>query len=77
MCTGKKAVNVTTRGGDYSNEPMASFEMSDRYLKTFLGFLGIRDYTTIAANKLDVIGEDVEAIIAKAIQQAEDFAKTF
>jgi FMN-dependent NADH-azoreductase len=77
VCTGKKAVNITTRGGEYSEGPGAAFEMGDRYLKTILGFLGITDYTTIAANKLDIIGQDVEAILAQAIKQAEDQAKNF
>ncbi len=77
LCTGKKAVNVTTRGGDYGREPMASFEMADRYLRTILGFLGISDYKTIAANNLDVIGQDVEAIMANAMKEAENLARDF
>lgn len=77
LCQGKKAVNITTRGGEYSEEPFASWEMGDKYLKTILGFLGITDFTTIAANKLDVIGEDVEAIVNKAIKEAEELAKNF
>lgn len=77
LCTGKKAVNITTRGGDYSKEPLASLEMADRYLKTILGFLGITDYKTIQANNLDVVGQDVEAILGDAIKQAEDLAKDF
>lgn len=76
VCKGK-AVNITSRGGNYSQEPMASFEMGDKYLKTILGFLGITDYTTIAAENVDVVGQDVEAILAKAIKQAEDLAKNF
>lgn len=27
LCTGKKAVNIVARGGEYSGEPAASFEM--------------------------------------------------
>jgi len=77
LCTGKKAVNITTRGGEYSGGPGAAFEMGDRYLKTLLGFLGITDYTTLAANKMDVIGIDVGSIIDRAIQQAEELAKNF
>lgn len=77
QCQGKKAVNITTRGGNYSQQPMADYEMGDRYLKTILGFLGITDYTTIAAENLDVVGQDVEAIIGNAIKQAEDLAKNF
>ncbi|NLL17939.1 MAG: FMN-dependent NADH-azoreductase [Clostridia bacterium] len=77
LCQGKKAVNITTRGGDYSEAPLASMEMGDRYIKTLLGFLGVTDYTTIAANNLDVIGVDLDAIMVKALKEAEKLAKSF
>lgn len=77
LCTGKKAVNIVSRGGDYTNEPFASFEMGDRYLRTILGFLGITDFTTISADGLDVIGNDVDAIVGKAIMEAKGKAKNF
>lgn len=76
-CTGKKAVHITGRGGFYSAGPFAAYEMGDRYLRTVFGFLGITDFTTIAAEKLDVQGEDVEAILQAAIKTAQDTAKTF
>lgn len=77
LCKGKKAVNITSRGGDYSAEPFASLEMCDNYLRTILGFLGITDFTTVAANALDIIGNDVDAIVNDAINKAKELAKTF
>lgn len=77
LCAGKKAVNITTRGGDYSSEPAASYENGDKYLRTILGFLGITDFKTIAGNGLDVIGNDVEAIVEEAILSAKELAKSF
>ncbi len=77
LCVGKKVVNITARGGEYSEEPAKSFEMGDKYLRTILGFMGVTDFTTIAAEGLDVIGNDVEAIVGKAVQEAESFAKKF
>ncbi|MFA7637066.1 MAG: FMN-dependent NADH-azoreductase [Monoglobales bacterium] len=77
LCHGKKAVNIVTRGGDYGSGPAAAFEMGDRYLKTIFGFLGITDFRTIAANGLDIIGNDVNAIIEKAISEAKEVAKDF
>ncbi|MDF2566704.1 MAG: Acyl carrier protein phosphodiesterase [Oscillospiraceae bacterium] len=77
LCSNKKAVNITTRGGAYSEGYMATLEMGDKYLKNILGFLGICDYTTIAAEMLDVIGADVEDIINKAIKNAQEVAKSF
>ncbi len=77
LCSGKKVVNIVSRGGVYSTEPAASFEMGDRYLRTLLGFLGITDFTTIAAEGMDVIGNDVNGIIEDTIAKAKELAKKF
>lgn len=77
LCTGKKAVNIVTRGGEYSTGGGAAYEMGDRYLRTIFAFLGITDFTTISAEKLDVIGEDVEGILQKVIKEAQELAKRF
>lgn len=77
LCTGKKAVNITTRGGEYSTGSFAAWEMGDRYLRTILGFLGVTDFTTISADGLDVIGQDVDALVEAATQKALNFAKQF
>lgn len=77
LCLGKKAVNITTRGGDYSSGIAAGLEMGDKYLKTILGFMGITDYTTIAANQMDVIGQDADALVAKAMNEAKNIAMNF
>lgn len=77
LCTGKKAVNFVTRGGNYSMEPAASYEMCDRYLRTLFGFLGITDFTTISADGMDIIGADTQAILEKAKNDAKQLAKTF
>lgn len=77
LCQGKKAINITTRGGDYSSEAAAAYELGDRYLRTILGFLGVTDYTTLSADKMDVIGQDVEGIIAEKIKDAQDLAVHF
>lgn len=77
LCKDKKAVNITTRGGVYTNGPGADYEMADRYLRTILGFLGITDYSTIWAEALDIIGNDVEALVSDAINTAKEKAKSF
>ncbi|MHB9034077.1 MAG: FMN-dependent NADH-azoreductase [Anaerolineae bacterium] len=73
----KKAVNIVSRGGDYCTPPFCEFEMGDRYLKTIFAFFGITDFTTIFADKLDIVGENVEAIVDNAIKEAKEIAKTF
>ena len=77
LCQGKKALNVITSGGDYSEGMAAEWDLCDKYLKTITGLFGVLDYTTIRASNLDVIGMDVDAIVNKAIKEAEELAKTF
>lgn len=77
LCEGKKAVHIVSRGGSYSEGQSAMFEMGDRYLKTIFSFFGITNFTTIAADNLDVMGEDVEAIIKNAIKEAQTTVKEF
>jgi len=77
LCQGKKAVHITSRGGYYTAGPYAEYEMGDRYLRTIFGFLGISDFKTIAAEGLDIIGNNVEAIVEEAIAEAQKAASEF
>lgn len=77
LCHGKKAINITSRGGIYSKGTGAELEMSDKYLRKIFAFMGIKDFTTICAEGLDIIGNDVEEILNKTIAEAKATAKTF
>lgn len=77
LCTNKKAINITGRGGEYSSGVTSGWELGDRYLKTILGFLGICDYQTLAIETLDVMGQDVGKLVGDAIGKANEIAKTF
>lgn len=77
LLEGKKAVNIVSRGGNYSSEPGSHYEMGDRYMKTIFGFFGITDFKTIPIDNLDVVGQDVEAILNNAIKSAQDMARNF
>lgn len=77
LLVGKKAVNIVSRGGGYGSEPSSNYEMGDRYMKTIFGFFGITDFTTIPIENLDVVGQDVEAIVKNAIKDAQNVAKNF
>ncbi len=77
LCAGKKALHITSRGGVYTEEPYSQYEMADRYLRTILGFLGIADVRTIAAEGLDIKGADVKALVEQAKKRAEEIAKDF
>lgn len=77
LLPGKKVTFITTRGGIYSTEPFLSREMGEQYLRTLFEVFGITDFTTIAAEQVDVIGNDVETIIGNAIKDAQQKAKNF
>ncbi len=77
LCENKKAIHITSRGGDYSNEYTAPLESGDKYLKILLNFLGVKDYTTVAADALDVATNDKEQIIADTIEKANSLVENF
>lgn len=74
LLNNKKAVHIVSRGGGYDNSP---YEMGDRYLRTILGFFGIKDIETIAIDNLDVIGVNVEEKVKEGIEKATSLAKKF
>lgn len=77
LCEGKKAVIITTRGGQYSEGERVNLEMGERYVRTLLDFYGINDVESITAENLDVMGVDVEGILNKAMDKAVNIAKKF
>ncbi|WP_075809742.1 FMN-dependent NADH-azoreductase [Clostridium perfringens] len=74
LLNNKKAVHIVSRGGGYDNSP---YEMGDRYLRTILGFFGIKDIETIGIDNLDVIGVNVEEKVEEGIEKATSLAKKF
>ena len=76
-CKATKALIVSGRGGDYSSEMGAQFEMGERYLRTILSFFGVKDIKSIAAENLDVIGMDVDNIVNTCIGECKSIAQEF
>ena len=74
LLNNKKAVHIVSRGGGYDNSP---YEMGDRYLRTILGFFGIKDIETIAIDNLDVMGVNVKEKVEEGIEKATSLAKKF
>jgi len=70
-------VCILTTGGEYMTPPMSDFEMANRYVNTILSFMGVEDIKTIAAQRLDIQGEDVQKIMSEALKEAEEVAKSF
>lgn len=77
LCTGKKALFVTTRGSVFSTGPIESFEMGERYMKAILGFFGICDTQTLYAEGLDSSKTDVDEEVNNAINKGKEIAKKF
>ena len=70
----KKAIYVAARGGAYSGTP---YEMDGIYLRTMLNFFGVQDVETIAAENLDVAGQDIDKIVQESISKAKEISKKF
>lgn len=78
LLNNKKAVHIVTRGGSYSNPPMNSYEMGDKYIRTILSFMGVGSIDTIALELADVLqGEAKEAVILNAENKAKEVANIF
>jgi FMN-dependent NADH-azoreductase len=74
LCTAKRLLFLTTRGGDYSGSPL---EMGASYLEALCEFWGIPRFDTVAANSLDLGLEAVATIINRAILEAVQLARDF
>jgi FMN-dependent NADH-azoreductase len=60
LVKGKRVFVVASRGGMYTEGPMAGFNFQDPYLRTVLGFLGMTDVTVITAEQ-QKMGPDAQA----------------
>jgi len=67
----KRALHITSRGGYYTGPASSHLEMGDSYLRNIFEFMGINDFSTIAAEGLDIMGNDVQSILSRAIEEAK------
>lgn len=54
LVNGRRMVCVTSRGGDYSQEPMVQFDFLETYLRAIFGFVGIADLTFFNVQPMDI-----------------------
>lgn len=57
MVRGRKMVCVTSRGADYSQGPLASYDFLETYLRAIFGFVGIADLTFFNVQPMDISGD--------------------
>ena len=74
MCKAEHLVFLTARGGFYSDDPV--LEQATPYLRAIQKFFGIRNFTCVAAEGLDVAGFDGDAALRAACEDAAALART-
>lgn len=77
LVNGKKAVLLNARGGDYSSEAMASFEMAVKYVQVNLGLWGITDVETIVIEGHNQYPDRAQDIIADGLEAVAKAAGKF
>ena len=75
LATDKKAIHIHGAGSVYSNT--TGIEHSDSFVRSILGFMGVDLAPTIWVEGIDANPDQKETIMAKAIQKAEEAAKSF
>lgn len=75
LAKGKRAIVVTSHGGDYSEGPAKAMDLLEPPLRTMLGFIGIPDPTFIKAQPMLGAGPEVaQKKVAEAIEAAKRLA---
>ena len=70
LCRAGHMVYLTTAGG-----PVAGNDYGGDYLRGMCGVYGIGEFDSVAAECLDIEGEDVQARMSEAIRRAEALAE--
>jgi FMN-dependent NADH-azoreductase len=78
LVTGKPAVVIYARGGEYSSsEAAAGMDFQKRYLDMWLGFIGFTDITSILVEPTLSDPSDAEKKLNQALDQATEAAHKF
>ena len=77
LCKAGKLLLITTRGGNFSLPETAWMEMGARQLEALCAMYGIPSFQCLAAEGLDDIRNDKEAILAEAMSRADALAEVF
>ncbi|MDO4270124.1 MAG: NAD(P)H-dependent oxidoreductase [Eubacteriales bacterium] len=76
-CAPHRLLHVTTRGGYVDDSDPALTDHASAYLRSLCKVLGVGRFDSLAADGLDVVGNDVEAILQQAEAQADRIAQAF
>ncbi len=73
----KKVVLLNARGGVYSEGPAAQLEMSLNYVKTIMGFFGIKDIEVTVIEGHNQFPDRAQSIVEEGLNQASKLAASF
>ena len=76
-CGVQRFVYVTTRGGLVNNDDPALADLASAFLLSICKLLSGARFDTLAAEGLDIQGNDVEAILCEAEAEADRLAQSF
>lgn len=78
LVTGKPAVVIYARGGEYSStDTVAALDFQKPYVEMWLGFIGFSDIRSIVIEPTLSAPETVQKTETSTIKQAADLAKSF
>ncbi|MCK9911272.1 NAD(P)H-dependent oxidoreductase, partial [Microbacteriaceae bacterium K1510] len=66
----KKVALLNARGGVYSEQPMASWEMAVNFITNVLTFWGVRDLTTVVIEGHNAAPDQSARIIQDGLEEA-------
>ena len=74
----KKVIIISSRGSALTGTPYeAALDHQEAYLKTVMGFFGIKDVTVIRAEGLALSPDSRQAAITRALQESESLHQMF
>ena len=77
LVKGKRMIVVSSRGGDYSSEPMIRLDMQEPYLRAIFGLAGITDIKFIKAQPMDMDPKIRDEKIGEAQDTAKSLAELY
>lgn len=74
----RKAIHISSRGGMYSEGPAKEFDLSDKYIRTILGFFGITQVESLFLEQTNILqGNALKEAIDQSHKTARNLAVNF
>ncbi len=70
LCGGKRVIVVSSRGGIYSQPPLAALDHQESYLSGLFGFLGVKEIEFVRAEGVALGAEQRQQALDAALSQA-------